>query len=93
VINYDTLVRPPAAVLKHPYQEIDELWYEHDFNDLRFDEPRYDAHLGMPGMHEVRAKVERRNPESCIPPDLFAKYADLSFWLKPEMNRKGVLVL
>lgn len=93
VINYDTLARTPAAVLRRLYQELDEAWYEHDFEHLSYDEPEYDAHLGMPGMHRIRTKLEYQNRDSCIPPDLFAKYSDLSFWLKPEMNRRGVVML
>lgn len=93
VINYDTLVRSPAAVLQQLYRELDETWYEHDFENLRYDEPGYDAHLGMPGMHKVGAKVEYQKRDSCIPPDIFDKYADLSFWLKPEMNSRGIVVL
>jgi sulfotransferase len=93
VINYDTLVRSPASVLQRVYQELGEKWYEHDFGNLSYDEPEYDAHLGMPGMHKVGNKVEYQNRESCIPPDIFAKYSDLNFWLKPEMNSRGIIVL
>lgn len=93
VINYDTLVRSPASVLQRLYQELGEAWYEHDFENLSYDEPEYDAHIGMPGMHKVGTKVEHQNREACIPPDVFAKYSDLNFWLKSEMKQKGILVL
>jgi sulfotransferase len=93
VINYETLVGSPAAVLQRLYRELEEPWYEHDFDNISHDEPEYDAQLGMPGMHKVRAKVQRQNRESCIPPELLAKYADLNFWLKPEMRRKEIVVL
>jgi sulfotransferase len=85
--------RSPQAILKRLYQELDEPLFEHDFLNLSYDEPAYDAGLGMPGMHRVTAKVEYHERKCCIPPDLFSKYADLSFWLKPEMNRKGIVVL
>jgi sulfotransferase len=93
VINYDSLVVTPRPVLQRLYQELGEVWHEHEFENLRYDEPEYDVLLGMPGMHKVEARVERQHRESCIPPDVFAKYADLSFWLKPEMNLRKVLVL
>jgi sulfotransferase len=47
----------------------------------------------MPGMHRVRGKVEERRREPCLPPDIFAKYADANFWVRPEANRKGITVL
>jgi sulfotransferase len=93
VINYDALVRSPAAVLQRLYGELEEPWYDHDFGSISHDEPEYDAHLGMPGMHKVRRKVEHQSREGCIPPELFPKYADLNFWLKPEMRRKEIVIL
>jgi sulfotransferase len=93
VIDYDKLVGSPAAVLQRLYQELDEPWYQHDFDTISHDEPEYDAQLGMPGMHKVKGKVQRQNPESYIPPELLAKYAELNFWLKPETRRKEIVVL
>jgi sulfotransferase len=93
VIDYEKLVRAPEPMLRRLYQELGEPWYAHDFDNLSHDEPDYDAHLGMPGMHKVRRKVETQNREASIPPDIFASYAHLSFWLQPEMARKGILVL
>ena len=93
VINYETLVGSPAAVLQRLYRELEEPWYEHDFDNINHDAPEYDAQLGMPGMHKVRSKVERQDRESCIPPELFVKYADLTFWLKAETRRSEIIVL
>jgi|SRR5579872_538563 len=93
VINYDSLVRKPLPVLQRLYQELGEPWHDHDVENIRYDEPEYDATLGMPGMHKVGTRIEYQNREACIPPDIFAKYADLSFWRKPEMNLRNVLML
>jgi sulfotransferase len=93
VINYETLVGSPVTVLRRLYQELGEPWYEQDVGNISHDEPDYDAQLGMPGMHRVRGKVEQQNRESCIPPELFAKYADLNFWLKPELRRREMVIL
>jgi sulfotransferase len=93
VINYDRLVREPDTVIERLYQEIQEPLFQHDFKYVVYDEPEYDASLGMPGLHKVRQKVEHQRREPCIPPDIFAKYADTSFWLKPEMNKRGAVIL
>jgi sulfotransferase len=92
VVNYDSLARRPEAILRRIYEEIDEPWYQHDFDNVIYDEPEYDEKLGMPGLHKIKSKVELQDREPTIPPDLFAKYADLSFWKRPEFNRKGILV-
>jgi sulfotransferase len=79
--------------MRRLYEELKEPPFQHDFNHVVYDEPDYDAGLGMPGLHKVREKVEYQKREPCIPPDIFAKYADTQFWLKPEMNRRGVTIL
>jgi sulfotransferase len=93
VVNYDKLVREPLAVMQQLYKELNEPQFEHDFNNVIYDEPDYDAAMGMPGLHKVREKVEYQKREPCIPPDMFTKYADTQFWLKPEMNKRGVTIL
>jgi sulfotransferase len=93
VVNYDSLVSHPEATMRRLYKELGQTYFEHDFNHVTYDEPDYDAHLGMPGMHKVGEKVEARKRDSCIPPDIFAKYSDVNFWLRPEMNRRGVRML
>lgn len=93
VINYDKLVREPQAIMRRLYEELKEPLFEHDFNRIVYDEPDYDASMGMPGLHTVRAKVEYQKREPCIPPDIFAKYAETNFWLRPEMNRRGAILL
>jgi sulfotransferase len=73
VISYDRLVRDPKLVMKRLYEKIEEPAFSHDFDNVTYDEPDYDALLGMPGLHKVEGKVEYRPRDACIPPDLFAK--------------------
>jgi sulfotransferase len=93
IVSYESLASRPEVTMKRLYEELDEAPFAHDFDHVIYDEPDYDAHLGMPGMHRVQEKVEYRKRDSCIPPDIFAKYADVNFWLKPEMNRRGVKII
>jgi sulfotransferase len=93
LINYEKLVREPQAIMKRLYGELHEPLFEHDFNHVTYYAPDYDAAIGMPGLHKVREKVEYQKREPSIPLDIFTKYADTSFWLKPEMNRRGATVL
>jgi sulfotransferase len=93
LIDYDNLASQPVVTLRRLYDELAEPAFAHDFDCVSYDAPDYDAHLGMPGLHAVHEKVERRQRECCIPPDMFAKYSDASFWLRPEMNRRGVSIL
>ena len=94
IIDYDRLVSNPDELLRRLYRELGEEWYPHDFNHVDYDEPDYDALLGMPGLHRVRQKVTARSGgKARSPPDIFAKYAGLSYWTKPELNPNGALIL
>ena len=93
LVRYESLVRQPQRVMGRLYEILDERPFSHDFDDVAYDEPVYDAELGMPGLHKVRPKVEPHERSTCLPPDLVAKFADASFWLNPKLNRRNVLVL
>jgi sulfotransferase len=93
VISYDDLVRDPGRIIGKLYAELGETPFTHDFEHVIYDEPNYDAQLGMPGLHKVREKVAYQERPPCIPPDLFAKYAQANFWLRPELNPRNVKVL
>jgi sulfotransferase len=91
VIKYDELARNPAGVLNGLYKELGEPAFSHDFENIAFDATDYDTTLGIPGFHSVRPRVDYREREPVIPPDIFAKYAETAFWLRPES--RGAVVL
>ncbi|WP_186766420.1 hypothetical protein [Falsiphaeobacter marinintestinus] len=47
---------------------------------MTHDAPAFDEQLGLDGLHRVRAKVEPSPRKTILPPDVFEKYAGLSFW-------------
>ncbi len=93
LVPYDHLVKEPKRTLQRLYAEIGEPYFEHNFNDCEYDEPEYDAYIGMPGLHAVRKKVEYRERKPSIPPDIFYKYAANQFWDKAELNSRGVAII
>jgi sulfotransferase len=93
VIPYESLVQRPERTLRKLYEELGETPFEHDFNQVSYQEPDYDALLGTPGLHTVRPVVSYQERELCIPPDLHAKYANTNFWSKPELNPRAVRIL
>ncbi len=93
IIDYERLARDPLEVLSRLYDVLGEPAFRHDTENLAFDEPDYDDGLGMPGLHKVRPKVGAEPRQPCIPPDLFAQYADTNFWARPEMNSRRVKIL
>ncbi|MCX4161240.1 MULTISPECIES: sulfotransferase [Paraburkholderia] len=93
VVPYEHLSREPGRTMQRLYEALGEPDFPHDFDNVVYDEPDYDALLGMPGMHKVRAKVAHHDRAPCIPPDLYTKVSGANFWLKREMNPRGVVIV
>jgi sulfotransferase len=93
VIKYDSLVQEPGEVIRILYEVLDEPMFPHKFDEISYDAPSYDAHIGMPGMHRVRPKIEMRLRDMALPPDIMLKYAESNFWLKPNLNPRKVKVI
>ena len=93
VIQYERFVRDPHGVIERLYKELKEAPFRHDFNNIAFDEPDYDATLGMPGLHQIRPKVANMERAPCIPPEIFETLAESNFWKGAEMNRRGITIL
>lgn len=91
VVDYEFLVRSPSRVMPLIYQFIEERPFVHDFEAVEYDAPDFDAALGVSGLHRVRPKVEYRERRTVLPPDLFQKYAELSFWKDPAGSTANVI--
>ena len=93
VIPYDRLASEPGAVMTALYDKLEEPGFVHSFDNVQYREEVYDAKLGTPDLHTVRPRVELEQRVPSIPPDLFHKYDDASFWKIPKLNTRGVHVL
>jgi sulfotransferase len=80
LIEYELLAQAPEQVLKLVYEFIGEPTYAHDIQNVEYDAPEFDQSLGLSGLHRVRAKVSMEERRTVLPPDLFEKYSELSFW-------------
>ncbi|OXJ22442.1 sulfotransferase [Burkholderia sp. HI2714] len=94
LVQYDTLTSNPKKVLSAIYDFIGEPWFEHDFDNVEFDEgDAYDGRLGTPGLHAVGRKVRATPRDTILPPDLFQRFAGDSFWLDPSKNPRDVRIV
>ena len=80
LVEYDLVASRPADVFKLIYEFLGEKPFSHDFNNVSYDAPEFDAQLGLDGLHRVHPKVEARTRQTILPPDLFERYAKLAFW-------------
>ena len=91
-IRYDSLTEQPAEVISRLYELLGQRPFAHDFDNLEYDEPEFDAQLGMPELHRVRHRVAPNRRATILPPDLFNQN-DRNFWDVPGQNPRGVTVL
>ena len=80
IIDYDILVARPAEVIGLLYDFLGEPRFEHDFEAVAYDAVDFDAQLGLDGLHRVRHRVAPQPRQTILPPDLFDRFAGLTFW-------------
>jgi sulfotransferase len=91
-IRYESLTGNPAETIAGLYQAIGEAPFDHDFARVEYDEPQYDAILGLPGFHRVSGPVRINRRETILPPDIFKQH-DICFWDEASQNPRGVEIL
>jgi sulfotransferase len=62
-VRYDSLAEHPSQVIARLYELLGESPFEHDFEQVEFEAPEFDARLNMPGLHKVTARVEPKKRE------------------------------
>jgi len=80
LIDYDLLTQHPQRAIQLVYQFLGETEYQHDFDNIAYDENEFDQNIGVKGLHTVKKKVEFKPRRSILPPDLFQKYSEMAFW-------------
>jgi sulfotransferase len=80
IVEYELITQRPAEVFKLLYEFLQEDPFAHDFRNVEYDAPAFDAQLGLDGLHRVHKQVGPRPRQTILPPDLFEKYNKLAFW-------------
>ena len=93
LLTYETLTADPSRAIDAVYDFISEPRFAHDFNDLSYDAKEFDARLGTPGLHDVGRSVSAKTRDTILPPDLFRRVENDSFWRDPSLNTRGVRVV
>ena len=67
LVEYDILCRRPGETLRLVYEFLGEHWYDHDFDQVEYAEPEFDAQLATPGLHTVGRSSSPPGRRSCHP--------------------------
>ncbi|MPZ39065.1 MAG: sulfotransferase [Rhizobiales bacterium] len=93
LLTYETLTRAPARAMAAVYDFIGAPPFAHDFDHVEYAAEEFDARLGTPGLHRVAAKVQHVERQTILPPDLFRRVENDSFWTDAKRNLRGVRVV
>jgi sulfotransferase len=93
LLTYESLVRDPEAALRAVYAFLGEPWFAHDFDNIEYSADEFDARVGMPGLHSVRAKVEAVERTPVLPREVFGRFANEAFWADPKNNIQQVTIV
>jgi len=93
LLTYETLTGDPRRALSAVYEFIGEVPFGHDFENVDYDATEFDARLGTPGLHRVRPVVHANERRTILPPDLFRRVEQDSFWRDPAVNVRGVKIV
>lgn len=93
IVRYESLVTDPENTLKEIYKFIEEPFFKHDFNQIKFDADEFDKKAGTPGLHHVRPKVAPIKRRTLLPPDLFKRFEKDAFWNNPISNPNKVKIV
>jgi len=92
LVDYDLLTIKPAKTMSLIYNFLGEEPFDHDFENVQYEEPEFDKKLKTQGLHQVRAKVEFKPRKTILPPDLFERLDGLSFWTDSTNSRASAIV-
>ena len=93
LLTYETLTTDPKRALNAVYEFIGEKPFAHDFDNVQYDATEFDARLGTPGLHTVGKVVRAQERDTILPPDLFRRVEQDSFWRDPAVNKRGVRIV
>lgn len=80
IVEYENLCKDPRNVIKLIYGFLELEWFEHDFENVEYENELFDRPMGQPGLHTVKKKVEWKERQSVLPPSIWKKYGGQEFW-------------
>jgi len=91
-VEYDSLTERPADTIHRLYEALGAPVFGHDFDNLEYDAPDFDARLNMPGLHRIATRVARVERQTILPPEVFNQL-DSCFWSNTDQNTRNVIIL
>lgn len=79
LLEYEQLCKNPKNIMRALYNFINEPYFEHDFDNVEDSWDEYDSEIGIK-LHDVRKRVEFKERNFILPPDILNKFANMEVW-------------
>jgi sulfotransferase len=91
IVDYEELAREPKRTIDVIYDRCGLPRFNHDFDNVSYEEGQeFDSQFGVPGLHSISGKVRYSERQTVLPPDLFERFANRSFWGNARHNRRNM---
>lgn len=80
LVEYKDLCKYPKETLQKIYGFIDKPFFEHDFNNVEYENELFDRTVNMKDLHTVKKKVEWVERRSILPKYVIDQYKNKEFW-------------
>ncbi|WP_309236458.1 sulfotransferase [Microcoleus sp. FACHB-672] len=92
LIDYELFTQRPDKTIALIYQFIREENFGHYYENVEYEAAEFDVKLKTRGLHSIRKKVEFQPRQTILPPDLFERFNNLSFWAEPSYSKANLMV-
>jgi sulfotransferase len=92
LINYDLFAQKPEQTMALIYQFIEEGIFDHDYENVEYEAAEFNEKIKTKGLHNIRNKAEFQPRQTILPPDLFERFNNLSFWAEPSYSKASLIV-
>lgn len=86
LIEYDQLCKRPKETMQGVYKFINKPYFEHDFNNVEYENEPFDRACNMKDLHTVKRKVEWVDRRHILPNYVLEKYSNYDFWKAPNFK-------
>ena len=91
LVDYDILTQYPKRTLSFIYDFLEHPQYDHDFQNVVYEENEFDLNLGVKDLHTVKRSVEFKPRRTVLPPELFQQYSEMAFWLDNSATNASII--
>lgn len=86
LVEYNNLCKKPKETMQKIYQFINKPYYDHDFNNVEYENELFDRTCNMKDLHTVKRKVEWVERKFILPKYVLEQYNNKEFWRESQFK-------